>query len=607
MLSRIIILLKAYCYWLLFFLVQKPIFMLVNYRMLGEVHAADWWQVILHALPLDASVAAYFTMPLGLLLIVFCWWRQEDVGKALRGYSVALILIALLTFVADCMTFPAWGYHLDKSVFQYLKTPVEVMACMSDFQWWTFVFVLVIGFFVCWIAFLAMYLPLFRGKTVLLVGTRERIYTSLVLLILTALFFIPARGSLTTSTMNTGRVYFSDNQQLNLAAVNPLFNIFESLGENTFNTAKYTYMSDAEKACALSALGLPHTATPAQHPSVLKYQRPDIIFLILESFSANAREAMPCLQQLAAEGVYFANAYASSYRTDRGVVAALSAFPGQPTSSLMTVPAKSQHLPVLSLSLREAGYRLKFWYGGDEDFTNMRSYLVHGGFQDRVCDKSFPVEERLSKWGAHDHLLFQRLQDELLAETADTTPSLHVVLTLSSHEPFEVPAIRRSENPYLNSIAYTDSCIGALADALRASDRWDNTLLVLVADHGYPYPGNVQNFEPRRYHIPMLMAGGAVKEAVRVETVCSQIDLVPTLLSQMGMDYSAYGFGKDILDPAATPYAFYSFNDGFGLITPTDTVVIDAKADRLLIGSAGESEQQARAYIQHVMQIVDSL
>ena len=607
MLSRIIILLKAYGYWLLFFLVQKPIFMLVNYRMLGEVHAADWWQVILHAFPLDASVAAYFTMPLGLLLIVFCWWRQEDVGKALRGYSVALILIALLTFVADCMTFPAWGYHLDKSVFQYLKTPIEVMACMSDFQWWSFVFVLVIGFFVCWIAFLAMYLPLFRGKTVLLVDTRERIYTSLVLLILTALFFIPARGSLTTSTMNTGRVYFSDNQQLNLAAVNPLFNIFESLGENTFNTAKYTYMSDAEKACALSALGLPHTATPAQRPSVLKYQRPDIIFLILESFSANAREAMPCLQQLAAEGVYFANAYASSYRTDRGVVAALSAFPGQPTSSLMTVPAKSQHLPVLSLSLREAGYRLKFWYGGDEDFTNMRSYLVHGGFQDRVCDKSFPVEERLSKWGAHDHLLFQRLQDELLAERADTTPSLHVVLTLSSHEPFEVPAIRRSENPYLNSIAYTDSCIGALADALRASDRWDNTLLVLVADHGYPYPGNVQNFEPRRYHIPMLLAGGAVKEAMRVETVCSQIDLVPTLLSQMGMDYSAYGFGKDILDSAATPYAFYSFNDGFGLITPTDTVVIDAKADKLLIGSAGESEQQARAYIQHVMQIVDSL
>lgn len=607
MLSRIIILLKAYGYWLLFFLVQKPIFMLVNYRMLGEVHAADWWQVILHAFPLDASVAAYFTMPLGLLLIVFCWWRQEDVGKALRGYSVALILIALLTFVADCMTFPAWGYHLDKSVFQYLKTPVEVLACMSDFQWWTFVFVLVIGFFVCWIAFLAMYLPLFRGRTVLLVGTRERIYTSLVLLILTALFFIPARGSLTTSTMNTGRVYFSDNQQLNLAAVNPLFNIFESLGENTFNTAKYTYMSDAEKACALSALGLPHTATSAQRPSVLKYQRPDIIFLILESFSANAREAMPCLQQLAAEGVYFANAYASSYRTDRGVVAALSAFPGQPTSSLMTVPAKSQHLPVLSLSLREAGYRLKFWYGGDEDFTNMRSYLVHGGFQDRVCDKSFPVEERLSKWGAHDHLLFQRLQDELLAERADTTPSLHVVLTLSSHEPFEVPAIRRSENPYLNSIAYTDSCIGALADALRASDRWDNTLLVLVADHGYPYPGNVQNFEPRRYHIPMLLAGGAVKEAMRVEAVCSQIDLVPTLLSQMGMDYSAYGFGKDILDSAATPYAFYSFNDGFGLITPTDTVVIDAKADRLLIGSAGESEQQARAYIQHVMEEIGKL
>ena len=618
MLQRIFFLFKAYIYWFLFFLIQKPLFMAVNHKLLGQTTLGDWWQVILHAAPLDASVSAYFTMAFGLVLILATWLDNRRMGPAFHWYSVILIIIALLVFVADCIVFPYWGYHLDKSVFQYLKTPLEVMACMSDFVWWVFVFVMVMGFSVSWIAFCAMFLPVFRGGVVRLEGLRERIFTSLVLLFLTALFFIPARGSLTTSTMNTGRVYFSDNQQLNLAAINPLFNIFESLGENTFNTEKYTYMTDEDKNRLLSDLGAPFadsqptvnrqsTDGQVECRAILNTPKPDIVFLILESFSANAFEAMPCLNNLAADGVYFANAYASSYRTDRGVVAALSAFPGQPTSSLMTVPAKSQHLPVFSLSLQQAGYRLKFWYGGDEDFTNMRSYLVHGGFLDRVCDKSFPVEERLSKWGAQDNLLFSRLIDTLVARPRDGQPRMDVVLTLSSHEPFEVPATHRFDNPYLNSVAFADSCIGALADALRHSGRWDSTLLVFVADHGYPYPADVHYFEPRRYHIPMLLVGGAVREPLRVETVCSQIDLVPTLLAQMGLDRSAYAFGRDILDTTVVPYAFYSFNDGFALLTPQDTVVIDAKADKLLLGHSPETEQQARAYVQKVMEEIEKL
>lgn len=596
--------LKYYLYWICFFLVQKPLFMLVNMAEMGEVRFQDWLLVPLHAFPLDLSVASYVAAVFALIVTVWYLWPSQVLGRIADAVTGLLLFVALLTFIGDLGVFPAWGYHLDKTVFVYLTSPKEVLACAEWWVWLIGIVALIAGWIVCWIA----YRRWMRGweKAEVPRKWQNRVLRAVGMFLVTGLLFLPMRGSLSTSTMNTGRVYFSDKQILNLAAINPLFNIMESLGENTFNTAKYTYMSAAEESRALSALGTPFAGISTQHPSMLNTSRPDIVFLILESFSANALEVMPCLRRLAEEGIYFENAYASSYRTDRGVVAALSAFPGQPTSSIMTVPSKSQQLPVLSLSLREAGYRLKFWYGGDEDFTNMRSYLVHGGFLDRVCDKSFPVDQRLSKWGAHDHLLFQRLQDELLAD-ADTAPSLHVVLSLSSHEPFEVPARRRYDHDYLNSVAYTDSCIGALTDALRAGDRWENTLLVLVADHGYPYPGSVQNYEPRRYHIPMLMAGGAVTHPLRVEALCSQIDLVPTLLAQMDIDRSAYCFGKDILSPATTPYAFYSFNDGFGLITPTDTVVIDAKADRLLIGSPGDTEQQSRAYIQHVMQIADSL
>jgi hypothetical protein len=195
-------------------------------------------------------------------------------------------------------------------------------------------------------------------------------------------------------------------------------------------------------------------------------------------------------------------------------------------------------LPQLSKSLAPHGYNLKFWYGGDEDFTNMRSYLINGGFAERVNDHSFPVSERLSKWGVHDHLLFSRAVREI-SNRRDSAPHLDVILSLSSHEPFEVPASQRFDNIYLNSIAYTDSCLGAFIDSLRCCPRWDSTLVVLVADHGYPYPATLQNFEPRRYHIPVIFCGGAVNAPVRIDRVCSQTDVVPTLLAQMGIDHVA--------------------------------------------------------------------
>ena len=193
---------------------------------------------------------------------------------------------------------------------------------------------------------------------------------------------------------------------------------------------------------------LPAQGSPEK---VLSTSRPNIVFFILESFSSNAWEAMPCLRQLAQEGIYFSRVAASSFRTDRGVLATLSGFPGQPTSSLMVVPDKANRLPQLGKELSQEGYRLKFWYGGDEDFTSMRSYLINGGFMDRVNDHSFPVSQRLSKWGVPDHILLDRASREI-AHREDTTPRLDVILSLSSHEPFEVPTIDRFGHPYLNSI-----------------------------------------------------------------------------------------------------------------------------------------------------------
>jgi phosphoglycerol transferase MdoB-like AlkP superfamily enzyme len=597
--QRLIYFCKYYVFWLAVMLLQKPLFMLSQHTQLGDVQALDWLRVMGHAFPLDLSVASYIMVLFGLLLVVSFFAPARIIARISDIYTYVILLITVAVFGTDIGVFPAWGFHPDKTLFIYLASPKEVLACAP---WYVWVFGIA-AMILVWALLCLAYRRWMNGLDE--IPTQDtwpkRCGYAFAMLFITGALFLPIRGSLSTSTMNTGRVYFSENQLLNQSAVNPIFNIIESMGVQPFDTQRYTYMP-TEEAERLVAELLPPTATPQQ---VLTTSRPNIIFFILESFSQNAWDAMPCLRQLAEEGIYFSQVAASSFRTDRGVVAALSGFPGQPTSSLMVVPGKTKNLPQLGKSLLAEGYQLKFWYGGDEDFTSMRSYLIDGGFVQRVSDHSFPVSQRLSKWGVPDHVLLPLAADEI-AHRNSPSPTLDVILTLSSHEPFEVPTTDRFHDPYLNSIAYTDSCLGAFVDTLRRSPQWSNTLLVFMADHGYPYPYDVQNHEPRRYAIPVIWAGGAVAAHREIKTLCSQIDIAPTILSQMDIDRSAYWFGKDILDSTAVPFAFYSFNDGFALLTPQDTVVIDAKANTCIIGQEGETETRARAFMQRVMETIDS-
>ena len=602
--QRLFLFLKYYLFWIVFFQLQKLFFILVQYKQMGEISLTDCVQVLLHAFPLDLSVASYITALFGLLIIVSNWYIGKCIPRISHIITSLLLGTVILVFIGDTGTFEYWGYHWDKSIFTFLQSPQEVLACALWWQWILAVLLFVVAFVACGYAYLKW---ITWDKLELSNNLRTRWWQTGVWVLIVALLFLPMRGSVKVSTMNTGRVYFSNNQMLNQSAINPLFNIIESLSENTFDLKKYTYMSSNE-ANRLTQQLLPNERW--QHKEeVFTTQRPNIILVILESFSSNALEAMPNLMRLAQEGIYFSNAYSSSYRTDRGVVALLSAYPGQPTSSLMTVPSKSRNLPQIGKALKQEGYISHFYYGGDEDFTNMRSYLIDGGFENRVVDKDFPIQDRMSKWGVHDHILFSRSSHEIRQRYTQYPDNhyLDIILTLSSHEPFEVPFASGFSHAYLNSVAYTDSCIGAFVDSLKQHPIWDSTIVILSSDHGYPYPNGITNYDPLRYRIPMAIIGGALQRQMQISTLCSQIDLIPTILHAMGLDTQAYPFSKNILDTTQTEFAFYAFNDGFALLTPQDTIIVDAKANMLLQGDNDSLKQQAQAVIQRIMEDIEKL
>lgn len=604
--QRLVLFFKYYFFWIVLFQLQKLLFILFQYKRMGDISFTDCVQVLLHAFPLDLSVASYITALFALLMIVSNWYIGKWIPRI--GYIITSILLGILiiVFIGDTGTFEYWGYHWDKSIFTFLQSPQEVLACALWWQWILAVLLFAAAFLACGYVYLKW---ITWDKLELSSNPRTRWWQIGVWVLIAALLFLPMRGSVTVSTMNTGRVYFSNNQMLNQAAINPLFNIIESLSENTFNLEKYTYMS-TEEAQRLTQELLPIDRWDKTGDiEILSTQRPNIVLVILESFSSNALFAMPNLQRIVKEGIYFSNAYSSSYRTDRGIVSIMSAYPGQPTSSLMTVPSKSKNLPQIGKSLKQEGYISHFYYGGDEDFTNMRSYLIDGGFDNRVSDKDFSVQEKWSKWGAPDHIVFDKATNEIVRRYTSQQDEryLDVILTLSSHEPFDIPTTDKFGHLYLNSISYTDSCLGIFIDSLKQSNQWENTIVILSSDHGYPYPEGITRDNPLRYKIPMAIVGGALKQTKEVTTLCSQIDLIPSILNEMGIDISSYKFSKNILDTTHTEFAFYAFNDGFALLMPHDTVVIDAKPDLLLRDATAITNKQAHAIMQCIMEDIENL
>ena len=326
---------------------------------------------------------------------------------------------------------------------------------------------------------------------------------------------------------------------------------------------------------------------------------------MLESFSATAAldsTVAPNMSKFAQEGVLFSNFYANSFRTDRGIVSILSGYPAHPTVAIMKYPQKTESLNTIPKSLKDVGYQdMAFFYGGDADFANMRSYIIGAcGISNVISDKDFSMSERMTKWGAPDHFLFDKLYNNLTSKDQEE-PFFKAVLTLSSHEPFDVP-VTKFDEPFLNAVNYTDECLGNFVDKLKKTKLWDNTLIILLADHAMQsYPQGVNNSDPDRFHIPMLWIGGAVKEAKTVTDFGSQNDLAATLLSQLGVGYDGFRFSKDMLNTNIRKFAFYSYVNGFSMRDNTGAVTYDNDKQSIIAqeGSA-DLEKESKAFFQNM-------
>lgn len=571
-----------YIFWLIFFLICRSIFLFYNWNELKGIPFTEVISVYWHALYLDTSIAFYF-----LVLSFICFSFLGSFNRKIflvinRVYVVIILFLFSIITIAELEIYDEWGTKLNLKAIRFLRQPSEVIHSANT----TF---LVFGFFAAGIlALIGFYLhkkienfsiPIQSvGTNFGKVNAKRIIGTSVFVVVIPVLLFLGIRGGFQQIPIQQSNVYFSKHNILNLAAVNPAWNLGQSIWENRKSMEGNPYIFFPPKDAQENMVEM-YAEEKDSTILFLKTNRPNIIFVILESWSADMLDSFagcgivtPGFRQLAAEGILLDSMYASGDLSDEGMLALFSGFPALPLGiSLIVQPDKFKDLPCIGKEFQKAGYKTSFLYGGQLSYGNIKAYMYYNRFDKILEGKDFDANIPRGKLGVHDEFLYTRQLSELRNEKE---PFFVAMFTLSSHSPYDFPMKKKffcgdDETNYVNGIFYADSALFDFVQKAKKEKWFDNTLFIITADHSHRSPLHWVQQQPEYRRIPMLFYGNVIKEEFRgsrCEKVCSQIDLAAALLKQTDLPSERFKWSKNIFNPCTKEFAFYTTLDGFGFV-----------------------------------------
>jgi phosphoglycerol transferase MdoB-like AlkP superfamily enzyme len=562
--AKIFFFLRLIGFWYGFFVVSKIIFLLFNLQ-LSFKNLSDWPGVFYHGFKLDFSTIGYILVLPSFLLALSGLFKRNWPVTIITYFSYLLLFVFSFLIIADLAIYREWGFRLDATPLIYLNNIRDAFASTPLWQ---------ILLLLCIVSILTGLFIVIFNKTIktenIITVKREWIVIPIFILI-TGSLIIPIRGGFGTAPINTGSVYFHQEPFMNHAALNLPWNVLYSVTKTKVMVNPYQFDPQKKSDDIISD----YCQSGVTSEYLLNTEHPNIILIVLESFTSNVVgclnekvDATPYLDSCAKNGLLFKNFFASGVRSDKGLVAILSGYPAQPNTSIMIFPEKTQRLPGLPKTLSNHGYSSTFYYGGDINFASMKSYLINIGFQKIISKEEFPADQNVMSWGVADEFLFQRVFEDIMQ--ADT-PYFKTLFTLASHSPYDFPAKpwkngNDRETQFINSVHYTDSCMGSFIHQLESQGKLENTLIIFVADHGNLFPGDLPYSSMQKFQIPMIWYGGALSKTGVVEKIASQTDIPGTLLGQMKINADKYLFSRNIFGKSYSPEAMYAFNNGFGYI-----------------------------------------
>jgi phosphoglycerol transferase MdoB-like AlkP superfamily enzyme len=602
MIKSLIFFVRFFLLWLLFFAIDRFVFMFIFHKKLREIPLGEKIATFYHGLRLDLSMAAYVAI---VPLIIFIYWyfsKKTTVNfKWVSIYNKVLIVLFGFFSIVNFNTYREWGIKVNYSaIAPIIETPKEAVASSgsSPFFFSMFIWAILIG---C-----GFYLN-FRLVEKQVNFFKTPIWLkSIIAILLLGFNFLLIRGGFDVAPNNQSMAYFSKYEILNHAALNTEWNLISSiLASKKANKNPYPYFDEAAAEKQVSTM---YKVDKDSTVSILKTQKPNIVLFILESFTSDLTQTLgnetgitPNLDTLMRHGLLFSNIYAAGNRTDKGLIGTLTGYPTLGTGSIVKWPEKMQKLPAISSELAKIGYQSSFYYGGESEFDNYKAFILSHGYQQLVDKNSFKKKDMNSKWGAYDALVFNKQLQEL---NKSKEPFFSTILSLTNHEPFELPTKPKFGNSdiikkFKSTAYYTDSCINAYLTEAKKQSWYKNTLFIFIADHGHLYPKNKNEiFQPQRYHIPLLFYGEVIKKefiGTRVNQTGSQQDLAATLFAQLNIPSKEFLWSKNLLNPTINHFAFFTWDNGFGMINNKHCVTFDNIGKNILYNSNPNDSTQTNA------------
>lgn len=554
---------------------------------------SELMQVLWHGLPLDISTVAMAVLPVWFITLLTMKWPSMPLRWIVGPY------IGIVTFLMGCVTgatiimYENWKFLLDASIFSYMSSPGNATASASVYYIVTRIGLILLSSIL--LSFLSVAITPKSivprksrygggGRRQQHAPQRHTVYLLTGLLLFFMLWGVNGRRA------DERSAFHSEKTLLNHAAINPVGHMVRSL---------WTYSKDfneqfrlmPEEECDSIFTNIFPTDTEDITDTLLRTRRPDILTIQLESMGApfieslgGAKGVAPELCQWMTRGVNFTNAWATSFRTDRGTVSALSGYVSYPTTSLMMTDSCLPLLPSLAKTLKGYGYTADYMYSGNSNHMNKRKYMEAVGFRMWDIEDIDVAPKERDVWGANDSIAMNRMLGLIRRtkhENGPDKPFFWACQTISSHEPWEVP-YQRLDNKVHNAFAYTDHCVGQFLDSLSHTPVWDNLLVVVYADHGHTYGLTFDN--PEFFHMPLFFIGGAVSKVRTYDTIIAQNDMVATILSQMGIPHNEeFPWSRNVFSRNYTyPFAYCNYPAGALFVDGSGKTMMDVQSGYIM-------------------------
>lgn len=540
-----------------------------------------------------ASLWIVAPLVLAIALLPDRWFTWRFTRGWVRFWLFFLFALSAFVIAAEVLFFDEFNGRFNFVAVDYLIFPTEVVTNLWESYPLPAILLGVgaVGFLAVWLA---------RRRITVALATETPGRTRLAVLAT----FAAALGALTFGvTPEMGKV--SDDRALNEIALNGYYTFWMAfMGQDAPYEGLYATRPAAEEAARIKALVVDDTLTDPASRAAWNAERPterrvlgpgpeakrNVVVVLEESLGSIFLASLhprgdtvltPRFDSLIAEGTVLANAYSTGNRTIRALEATTSSLPPLPGISVVRRPA-SQDLFTLPNVLREHGYTTSFIYGGRALFDGMGGYMRNNGMELIVEQKDYPKDAFTTAWGVADEYIFDKALSTYDSLHVAGKPFYSLVLSVSNHKPYSYPAGRIAADPNArkrtHAVMYADWALGRFMRMAKTHPWFDNTLFVLMGDHGARVYGASEIPLPS-YEVPILFyAPGFIPAGQRINTLASTMDLPATIMARLGVSYDSKWFGQDVF--SVTPdrgRALMTHNSNIALMRGEKVAVLGLK------------------------------